>query len=71
MLSRRSMLPLGLLLTCSVSATAQEGATMTYDNALERIENPPPLLADHPEFVEPLPCDARYLAPPVVSDGDG
>ena len=44
---------------------------MTYDNALERIENPPPLLADHPEFVEPLPCDARYLAPPVVSDGDG
>ena len=68
---RSSMLHLSLLLACLVPATAQEVTTMSYDNTLERIENPPPLLADYPEFVEPLSCDARYLAPPVASDEGG
>jgi len=65
------MLYPGLLLTCLVLTTAQEGTAMSYDNTLERIENPPPLLADHPEFVEPLVCDTRFLARPVVSDAGG
>ncbi len=43
---------------------------MTYQNRLERLNNPPPLLADYPEFVEPLRCDDRYLAPPVVDEAD-
>lgn len=38
---------------------------MLYHNRLQRLIDPPPLLADHPEFVEPLSCDDRYLAPPV------
>ena len=41
---------------------------MTYHNRLEKLINPTPLLADYPEFVEPLPCDDRYLAPPVVNE---
>jgi nicotinamidase-related amidase len=41
---------------------------MRYRNRLERLTNPPPLLADFPEFVEPLPCEDRYLAPPVVDE---
>jgi nicotinamidase-related amidase len=43
---------------------------MTYYNRLEKLTNPPPLLADYPQFVEPLPCDDRYLAPPVVNEAD-
>ncbi len=44
---------------------------MMYHHQLQRIANPPPLLADYPEFVEPLPCEDRHLAPPVVDDPDG
>ncbi len=44
---------------------------MLYRNQLERLASPPPLLADYPEFVEPLPCDERFLAPPVVAEPGG
>ena len=44
---------------------------MIYQNRLQKLTNPPPLLADHPEFVEPLPCEDRYLAPPVVDEPHG
>jgi len=39
-----------------------------YCNELKRLSDPPPLLEDYPEFVAPLACDDRYLAPPVVLD---
>ncbi|MCE5241136.1 isochorismatase family protein [bacterium] len=41
---------------------------MIYHNRLQKLTDPPPLLADFPEFVEPLRCDDRYLAPPVVNE---
>ena len=44
---------------------------MNYDNTLEKIENPLPLLADYPEYVEPLQYECRYLTPPVVYEEDG
>jgi len=44
---------------------------MNYDNTLEEIQNPLPILADYPEYVEPLQYDRRYLAPPVVSEEEG
>ncbi len=44
---------------------------MNYDNTLEKIEHPLPLLADYPEYVEPMQYDCRYLAPPVVYEKDG
>ncbi len=43
---------------------------MVYRNRLEKLSNPPPLLADYPEFVEPLRCDDRYLAPPVIDEAN-
>lgn len=43
---------------------------MIYHHRLEKLTNPPPLLADFPQFVEPLPCDDRYLAPPVVDEAN-
>src|SRR5689334_14530882 len=39
-----------------------------YENRLARIAHPKPLLADHPEFVEPVRETARYEAPLLVND---
>src|SRR4051812_42255776 len=40
----------------------------TYSNRLTPIQDPQPLLADHPEFFEPVRERARFEAPPVVAD---
>jgi nicotinamidase-related amidase len=47
---------------------AQE--TRRYENKLKRLENPPALLADHPEFIEPIKELTRYEAPAIVDDTD-
>ena len=40
----------------------------TYENRLQRIEKPQPLLADYPEFFEPIIEQAHYAAPAIVND---
>jgi hypothetical protein len=45
---------------------AQE--TRTYQNRLTLLPDPKPLLADHPEFIEPIREVARYEAPILVDD---
>jgi hypothetical protein len=40
----------------------------TYENRLTPIKDPKPLLADHPDFVEPVREEARFEAPPLVDD---
>jgi Isochorismatase family len=47
-------------------ALAQE--KVTYENRLTRIRDPKPLLADHPEFIEPVKEEARFEAPAIVND---
>jgi hypothetical protein len=48
-------------------SVAEEPAR-TYENRLTRLVNPKPLLADHPEFVEPVHETVRYEAPLLVDD---
>ncbi|MFH1265232.1 MAG: cysteine hydrolase family protein [Planctomycetota bacterium] len=53
----------------TAAAIADEApATRTYENRLVRIDDPQPLLADHPEFVQPVVDLVRYEAPPLVVD---
>lgn len=60
---------LGVYLMLSVTVVAADPPShRTYLNSLQRIENPPPLLADHPEFFEPILEEAHFEAPPVVTD---
>lgn len=47
---------------------AKSVPTVTYSNRLQRLENPPPILADHPEFFEPIRELVRYEAPLLVND---
>jgi len=60
-----------LLAACGglVDAGAED-ATRVYQNRLTRIEDPRPLLADHPEFVQPVVETVRYEAPRLVDDPD-
>src|SRR5205823_11551035 len=54
-----------------VLAGGDEPGSRTYDNRLTLLENPPPLLADYPEFVEPVRELRRYEAPRLVNDEGG
>ncbi|HEY2894704.1 MAG TPA: isochorismatase family protein [Pirellulales bacterium] len=47
---------------------AAEPATRVYENKLTRLADPKPLLADYPEFVEPVRELVRYEAPLLVDD---
>jgi hypothetical protein len=60
-----------LLLCClTLPASAEEPALRTYSNQLKRIENPKPLLADYPEYFEPIQEEAHFEAPAIVNDED-
>jgi hypothetical protein len=59
---------LAVLLLFVATAAAQE--TRTYQNRLTPIKDPKPLLADHPEFIEPVREITRYEAPILVDDED-
>jgi hypothetical protein len=52
----------------AATARAAESGTRTYENRLRLLEHPAPLLADHPEFVEPVIEVRRYEAPALVED---
>ena len=67
----RSLWPtvmLCLIWAAATPAGAEEPAARTYENRLTRITDPRPLLADHPEFVEPMHETVRYEAPTLVDD---
>lgn len=53
-----------------LSAAAQTASPRTYENRLKRLERPAPLLADYPEFVQPIEELTRYEAPCLVNDDD-
>jgi hypothetical protein len=46
------------------------GPPRLYENRLTPIKDPKPLLADHPQFVEPVRELTRYEAPTLVDDPD-
>lgn len=63
---------IGVFCGLSIVAFAQESPSekRVYENRLTRIENPPPLLADYPEFFEPIVEESHFEAPAIVDDAD-
>jgi len=51
--------------------SAASSQKRVYQNHLTRIENPKPLLSDHPEFVQLVEEEARFEAPRLVDDPGG
>ena len=57
-----------LALARTPMARSEESSKRFYENRLVPIQNPAPLLADHPEFVQPVLELDRFEAPPLVCD---
>lgn len=55
---------------CGVTLTACAQEKRSYENRLTRIETPSPLLADYPEFFEPIIEESHFEAPAIVHDAD-
>jgi hypothetical protein len=55
-----------VVLLLGAAASAQE--TRKYDNRLTPIKDPKPLLADYPDFIEPIRERARFEGPLLVDD---
>lgn len=53
------------------SGGAEKEATFEYSNTLTKLENPPPMLADYPEFFQPITERHRFSAPALVNDPQG
>lgn len=70
MLVRSLFVAFTLMLVCApLIVSADEPAEpRRYANQLARIENPRPLLADYPEFFEPIIEESHYEAPAIVND---
>ena len=57
-----------LILCCTSTWVLSDEPMRTYQNSLRRIENPQPLLADYPEYFEPILEEAHFSAPAIVND---
>ena len=64
----RGLVATFVALALPVGLGAQEAAPRIYENALRPLLDAPPLLGDHPEFVEPVREVARFEAPLLVAD---
>jgi nicotinamidase-related amidase len=59
------------LLMCGVSVPVRaQDKPRVYENRLTPIAKPAPLLADHPEYVEPIKTGPRFEAPILIDDKD-
>lgn len=54
-----------------VAAEVEKPATFEYSNTITRLDNPAPILADHPEYFQPITERHRFAAPILVNDPDG
>jgi hypothetical protein len=63
-----NLITIAVMLAAVNSAFGQDTTMRTYDNRLTPIKNPMPLLADYPEFVQPVVESQRFEAPVLVDD---
>jgi hypothetical protein len=52
------------------SAASEDSPRRAYENRLTPVTDPRPILADHPEFIEPIHEIGRFEAPLLVDDDD-
>jgi nicotinamidase-related amidase len=70
MLTTRLGAALVLLTASGAACLAEEPSARTYINRLTKIEKPAPLLADFPQFVQPVEELTRYEAPVLIDDAN-
>jgi nicotinamidase-related amidase len=71
-MDNRILIPLVMCVVSVVTSAGTRAADTpsprTYENRLTPIASPQPILADYPEFVEPIRETARFEAPVLVDD---
>src|SRR5579859_7960734 len=65
---RKLLMALLLVLAAGPSQTGEKPVLRTYINKLTPIADAGPLLADNPDYVEPVKNKNRFQAPPLVDD---
>lgn len=65
---RRWLLVFGFTLPIASPCLCAQGSTRTYDNRLHPVKDPAPLLADHPEYVEPIRTGPRFETARLIDD---
>ncbi len=60
-----------LMLAGGLAFSGQNRTERVYLNRLKPIHDPRTILADHPEYIEPIRETARFEAPPVIDEKDG
>ncbi|HLW65387.1 MAG TPA: hypothetical protein VKS79_08720 [Gemmataceae bacterium] len=65
---RRSLTISWLFLVVPLALADDKSQPRQYENHLTPIADPKPLLADHPEFVEPVRESSRFEAPILIDD---
>lgn len=70
-LSLATLLVAFLFLGSGAPGWAQSGDTFTYQNRLQVLEDPQPLLGDFPQFVKPVRERRRLEAPPLLNEANG
>jgi len=55
-------------LPVAFAVAAEPTPARQYENRLTPVKNPGPILADYPDFVQPLKESKRFFAPPVIDD---
>src|SRR4051812_40446224 len=68
-LSRAALFVL-LFTSANIIFAEPQAAERVYHNNLKVLDNPGPLLADYPSFVEPVVEERRYEAPTLVNEPD-
>lgn len=66
-----AVLALYFVLADGAAHTEEQRQERVYDNRLTPIRDPKPLLADYPQWVEPIRETARFEAPMLVDDPAG
>jgi nicotinamidase-related amidase len=57
-----------MLTACGTQAAGEPAADRTYDNRLTPLKNAKPILADFPQYVEPITEPNRFEAAPLIED---
>lgn len=64
----RVLLAIALGILPLVGSADDQSQARVYSNQLTKLDDPAPLLADYPEYIEPIQEESRYEAPVLVND---
>lgn len=66
--TRRAFFQAAGAMAVTASVARSEDGSKVYANELKTIADPQPILHDYPQYVEPIRCETRFEAPPIIDE---